>query len=257
MPVPQCKHGKLGRRKPDRASLLSVPRLATFLASDFPTPPAALDYRGGISDWGILANDEVGDCVIAAILHSIMARAAVLKKTVPAFTSDVAIGIYSTITGYNPKTGQGDNGTDMRTALEYWRTDGFLGNKIIAWGAVDPTNPLQIRIAMDLFGPLLVGVNLLKSAEDQTDQGLAWTPEFWTTSLGGHCVDLSTYGWAGYVGQTWGKDQDISESYIAREADELYYVVDPDWFGADGKSPTGLDRDGLLAASAKFAAAAA
>lgn len=254
MSVPQCKHGFLGRRKPPKTALLDVPRLSTFLASDFPTPPPALDYRGGITDWGMLGNDQVGLCVIDAILHSIMARTAVSAGKPAVFTTADAIGLYSSITGYNPKTGQGDNGTDMRTALEVWRTQGILGNQIKAWGAVDPTDPVQVRIAEYLFGPLLAGVTLLKSAEDQFDAGQPWDPQFWTYSLGGHCVPLSTFGPAGYICQTWGADQEILEAYVTRECDELYYVVDPDFLDANGKAPAGLDLDALIAASAKFAA---
>ena len=86
-------------------------------------------------------------------------------------------------------------------------------------------------------------------------EGLPWDRRFWTYSLGGHCVPLSAYRQGDWDAQTWGQDQVVMEDYIETEADELYAVVDPDWLDVAGKSPTGLDLAGLLAASAKFAAA--
>ena len=50
----------------------------------------------------MLANDTIGDCVIAMMLHSIEDFHLDAGTPVPAFTDADAISIYSAITGYVP-----------------------------------------------------------------------------------------------------------------------------------------------------------
>lgn len=250
--VPRTKHGFLGRIKTPRERLVGAPRLASFLASDFPTPPPTLDYRGGITQWGMLGNDRAGDCVWAAILHSIMARIAVVTGKLITFTDADALGLYSAVTGYDPATGANDNGTDIVTALEYWKANGIFGHKIAGWATVDPTNPIEVRVATQIFGPLIAGVNLPRSAELQTDAGQPWSVVPFSPDLGGHCIPYSAYGDSGETCETWGADQAIAEGFTQRKCDELYLVISEDWLDAQGFSPTHLDFNGLIAASAKF-----
>jgi hypothetical protein len=253
--LPVCRFGPLGRIKPDRRELLKAPRLSSFLASDFPTPPDVCDYRGGITDWGMLGNAKAGCCVESGILHTIMARKAVVTGKVISFTDDDAFSLYSAITGYDPATGANDNGTDMRTALEYWRITGVDGNKISAWCTVDPTNAAEVAIALYLFGPLLAGIDLTQAAENTFGTGKPWDYTWFTYVVGGHCTPISVIRPGLKTCQTWGADQDETDAFEVHQTEELYAVVDPDFVDAtSGKSPSGLDMDGLLAASAKFAA---
>src|SRR5580658_4087447 len=95
-------------------------RLSKYaLAGALPPPPSkrAWEYVIPASGWGMLGNDQVGDCVIAAMMHFIMA--ATSNSGQPAqFTTELAIQLYSAITGYDPSQtdATGFNPTDQGTA---------------------------------------------------------------------------------------------------------------------------------------------
>ena len=59
---------RLGRKcvKTDSRTL----RLAKYTA-DLPTPPASSDWTKGITQWGMMLNDTLGDCTIAGLGHAL------------------------------------------------------------------------------------------------------------------------------------------------------------------------------------------
>ena len=83
-------------------------KLANYIRSDLANPPAAVSRPHPGFQWGMLANDQIGDCVIAMMLHSIEDFHLDDGTPVPAFTEQDAISAYSAITGYVP----GDPSTD-------------------------------------------------------------------------------------------------------------------------------------------------
>src|SRR5580658_8869232 len=57
---------KLGKKAPkiDSRTL----RLAKYLTA-VPPPPASCDWTKGVTEWGMMLNDALGDCTCAAIGH--------------------------------------------------------------------------------------------------------------------------------------------------------------------------------------------
>ena len=116
----------------------------------------------------MLGNDQVGDCVIAAMLHYIMAAQANVGKSVT-FTTQQALDLYSAITGYNPSDPSTDQGTAWTDALAYWQSTGCCGHKILGWAAVDifvarchQARHLDLRRSVDW------------SSDDTIDGGAVW-----------------------------------------------------------------------------------
>ena len=93
------------------------------LAAVLPSRPKTFGHQNLISNWGMLGNDTVGDCVVAGSCHETMLWTAEGGKPAT-FTDANAISDYSAITGYNPNDPNTDQGTVVRDALLYRQKTG-------------------------------------------------------------------------------------------------------------------------------------
>jgi hypothetical protein len=243
--VPTCKYGKLGRLAVNKAHLRSLPRLATFMSSALAPPPNVVNYTGGITSWGMMLNDTLGDCTAATVGHLRMAYT-VSSHGKPIVTSDADIlAAYAATSGYNPATGGGDDGAACVDVLNYWQTTGIGGNKIVGYVAIDPTNVYEVKQAIYLFGGVYAGINLPQSAENETDAGQPWDLQWWSPNLGGHAIPYITFGPDGVEAITWGKVQPATWSCVTHQTDELYAIISQEFLCDSGKSPAGLDVVGM------------
>jgi hypothetical protein len=237
----------------------------TLLFSDWlpralPTPEQKRAWEYVVSDrnWAasMLGNDTVGDCVIAAMLHYIMAARANIGKPV-IFTTDQALKLYSAITGYDPAQTDAngnnptDNGTAWTDALAYWQKigvtlpDGSI-DKILGWAALDPTSLPQVRQGISIFGGVLIGTNVTSSMMNQFNAGQPWNPPFSNDSEGGHGIPWLGFGRLGQTCLTWACRQQMSPDALS-QVDEGYVVVTEDFINSQGQSPSGLILDALEA----------
>jgi hypothetical protein len=118
-------------------------------------------------------------------------------------------------------------------------------HKIVGYAAIDVTSPAQMRYAAYTFGGLYLGINCPQACESGTAN---WNFAPGLPIAGGHCIIQAGEGAAGGKMGSWGMWIPASNGFIASYVDEGYVVVTEDWLGAAGKSPAGLDLDGLLAA---------
>jgi hypothetical protein len=253
--LPTCKFGPLGRLSVDTAKLHSLPRLSAFMSRALAPPPALCNYLSGITNWGPMLNDRIGDCTCATAGHMRMGWSAAAKGTPVAVADADILTAYEAVSGYNPATGANDSGAACVNVLDYWQTVGIAGNKIAGYVAIDPTNATEVMQAIYLFGGVYAGINLPKSAEDQTDAGQVWDLTWFSPILGGHAIPYLAYGQGGVTAVTWGKQQPASWRFVAHQTDELYAIIDTDFLDAAGKTPTGLDYAGLIAAMPLLSAA--
>lgn len=240
-------HGKvfLGR-KPGFS--FRAPSLSSYgKASALDYPPVCAWERP--LAWQMLGNDSVGDCVIARLLHQIMAWFSVANAgQQKSFTAEQALEIYSAITGYVPGDESTDNGTDPDTACAYWQNTGLLGDKIAGYVNVDITNLDLIKFAMHMFGGAGLAFNV-PSYIMSVPPGGDWseTPGADTTIEGGHEVYLCGYGRQGFRVVSWGTTYTFNPDFLAKYGQNIDAVVSPDWIKQSGVSPSGLDLAGLLA----------
>src|SRR5450631_2715919 len=78
-----------------------------YVTAVLPVPPQ-WHYGLLVPEWGMMGNDNIGDCTCAAGGHGEMNwSAAVGAEFVP--SDQAIIEAYSAITGFDPKTGANDN----------------------------------------------------------------------------------------------------------------------------------------------------
>ncbi len=125
------KLGKLPRRHDPRTL-----KMARYLAPALPAPPAHVDYTRGVADWGMMLNDQLGDCTIAAVAHAIQAWT--LNAGSGADVADSTVQLYyEKWDGYNPADPSSDQGGVELDVLNNWRQQGFAGHGLDAYVSID------------------------------------------------------------------------------------------------------------------------
>jgi hypothetical protein len=229
---------RLGRKpKPHDARDLQLSR---YLTADraLPAIPDVVDVSAGITQWGMLLNDSLGDCTVAGALHLEMAwsKAAGHHPVFEATNAEALRG-YEKSCGYDPKNPGTDEGGIERDVLRYWRKSGLGGRKVAAFVAVDHTSVDEMRAACYLFGGVYLGVDL--QVAQQTQQ--VWDYDR-TTEWGGHAVPLVGYDVSGDgTVVTWGALKKVTAAFLAHQCNEAWAVLSADLLDDKGVSPAGLD----------------
>src|ERR1700758_5629088 len=166
----KLKLGKSVARHDPRALLM-----ASYVTPALPTPPASFDLTGKVKTWGMMDNDQIGDCTCAAAGHLIMEWTANAGKKMATPSEKQIVGAYSAITGYNPTTGANDNGAVEIDVLNYWRQTGIAGHKIGAYVALEPANHSHIMDSVYIFQGCYIGVQLPISAKAQVQNNQPWS----------------------------------------------------------------------------------
>ncbi len=241
---------KLGKGAPrhDPRTLL----FAAYTTAALPAPPAKLDLATKVgAAWGMMENDQLGDCTCAAAGHLIMEWTKNAQSTMVTPTNDQIVAAYSAITGYNPQTGANDNGAVEVDVLNYWRQTGIAGHQIQAYMALEPSNHQHVMDAVWIFGGCYIGLALPKSAQAQTSNKKIWSvPPAGTSgdgkpgSWGGHAVPVVAYDSRSLTVVTWGALQTMTWGFWAAYCDEAYAILSPDYLakkGGDLVTPEGFN----------------
>jgi hypothetical protein len=169
----------------------------------------------------MMLNDRLGCCTIAAVAHAVQVWTANAGYEL-SFPDPVILDYYQTWDGYKPADPSSDQGGVEIDVLNAWRQQGFGGQALEAYGAIDlgvgdwglgagenpnthpstPSTPrvsilpnLDVMDAIWLFGGAYIGVELPVRAQTQE----IWdVPENLTAddepgSWGGHAVYLVGY----------------------------------------------------------------
>lgn len=189
-------------------------------------------------------NDKLGDCVAAAAGHMIQQWNFYAGHPAQPTDADILTS-YEAVGGYDPGNPNTDNGMDMLSYLNYWRTTGLGGHKILAFMSVDWTNQEEVRSAIQIFGNVYIGVQLPTSAQGQTawtvTQGGIYSAAGQPGSWGGHCIPIDAGSPETYTVTTWGTTLKMSHNFFEDYCDEAFAVLSQDWIGVTGDSPEGLD----------------
>lgn len=219
-----------------------------YAGPNLPDAPTKVywSYRVPDDAWGMLGNDVAGDCVVAGAMHVDMLMSA-HTGAMRRYTTDQAIQLYSRLTGYDPATGTNDTGLVMTDFLEFWRTEGIDGQKILGWAKVD-LDPVRLDQATWLFAAAYTGVEVPQSAMDQFNAGQTWEVVPNSPVEGGHCIPAFNYGSLGRKFVTWGAMQPALNDWVQKYMDEAYAVISEAWFDVTtGLAPNHFDRDALWA----------
>lgn len=240
------KNMKLGKLKPkfDRRTL------------QFNRYFSTLPYVPQTSHWlnapplGMLMNDSIGDCTIAAILHN---QRIWSKQNGVDFTPNdqQALAAYEAVGGYVPGDPSTDNGCACLDVLNYAKNTGIGGRKIGPFVQVNVANHSHVEHASFWFGGLYIGINMPVSAQNQPNGwsvppgGLtgSGTPGSW----GGHCTDIAGYSPSGLDVVTWGERIPMTWGFWDAYVEECYAILSPDFVVNPAKAPNGFNMSTLIA----------
>ena len=245
----KLKLGKQPARHDPRTLLL-----ASYATTALPNPPASADLTDKIKSWGMMENDQIGDCTCAAAGHLIMEWTANAGKKMVTPTDKQIVAAYSAITGYNPTTGANDNGAVEIDVLNYWRQSGIAGHKIGAYVALEPSNHIHVMDSVYIFEGCYIGLQLPLSAQSQVQNHQPWSvppggpngqgkPGSW----GGHAVPVVAYDARGVTVVTWGALQVMTWSFWETYCEEAYAILSEDYLDGKKTSPHGFNMTQLEA----------
>jgi hypothetical protein len=233
-------HLKLGRGPVKRDA-------RTFKLSDYltklPPPPASLTYAQVVPQWGMMANDRYGDCTCAALAHQIQLWCATAKRPFAPTDADV-LHAYADVTGFDPATGENDNGAVELDVLNYARRTGLAGHTIEAYVAVNHANTSHVKSSVHLFEGCYIGLDLPIAAQTdaiwKTGRGAAYAAGSW----GGHAVNVVGYDAQHLTCVTWGATQRMTWGFFAKYCVEAYALLSMDMMSG-GRCPAGFDVSAL------------
>lgn len=242
---------KLGL-KPPRIDTRTL-RMANYFAPSLPEPPEAIDYGAKVKHWPMLLNDQLGDCLIAALLHGIQCQtASANQERVP--TDKIAMAGYEAVGGYRPGDPSTDQGCVMLDGMRYLRTHGFGGHKCKAFAGVTPTDQHEVRTACWLLGGVQFGFSLPNAWQNFKD-GETWRAPTaprdrrgrWAANpSNGHAINAIGFDLHDMICVTWGRVQRISHTFVAAYATEAYCVLSDDWISRlTHLAPSGFDTAAL------------
>lgn len=220
-----------------------------------PAPPS-LNWYGTTTRWGMMGNDQLGDCTIASKGHDLQ----VASLNAPGWTGGMitlttaeAIQYYSLWDGYVPGDPNTDNGGDILNVLQCWRRVRLIGHRLLAYASIAPDDQANISKAIELFGVTDVGVQLPITAQSQV--GGTWDvvgdpstdPNSEPGSWGGHDVTAAAYNENGLIFITWGALQAATWRFVATYCDELYALILGMTFAGHATGFTGFSLAQLVA----------
>lgn len=193
--------------------------------------PAA-DHFAKVGDWGLYANDKFGDCGPTSVANLVKLITKYLSTAEWSPTQDDVFDLYrrSGNPDFDPVTGAGDNGVDMQTMLEALLEGGIGGRKPLAFAKVDHANQDELLAAIEIFGGVLLGVDLKEAQDEQTNRGL-WDYVPGSPEWGGHAILAGRYAdkagtrsdRTGVV--TWATLVDFTEAFRTRQVQEVWVVI--------------------------------
>jgi hypothetical protein len=225
--------------------------------SKLPAPPAEFGHESLFppKGWGMLGNDEWGDCAWAGPAHETM----LLTKEAgsqASFTAADVLGDYSAGTGFDPKAGPPgqnptDNGSEVRSVLSYRRKTGIVDSqgkrhKIGAFVKLQPGSLEHIFQALYIFQVVGIGIKFPEFAMEQFNRGEPWdvvpnAPE----PTGGHYI-CGVGKRANLDIVTWGALQQMTVAFFEKYCDEAWTYVSTETLKGE-RDINGFDLEQLLA----------
>lgn len=242
---------KLGK-KPARPGAVAL-KLSDYMdLTKLPDPPANFGHWDMVKQpFGMLGNDQYGDCFWAGSCHEHMVWGAEGGHKV-SFTTAGALNAYGAATGFNKNDPNSDQGTDMQQGAKFRQQHGIVDangvtHKISAYLGLEKGNLKQQLTAAWIFGAVGLGAEMPNTAESQFDKNQPWDVVPGAKIDGGHYFPLlGRSGGVNYI-STWGRgNQPMTDAFFNRYNDEsIVYLSDEILMG--GKTIEGFDLKQLQA----------
>ena len=205
--------------------------------------------------WGVLGNDSLGDCAIAAAAHAEMLWVAKYGRPLPDPTLTQVIDAYSKITGYQEGEPDTDKGADLLSVLKYWQQKGIAGQKIGAFAEVLPHDVQTLKWTIATLDLAYVGLQLPAAWKTPAANGQRasftptrkpWNPATWQNPYRGHCVIYTGYrGDDSFTCVSWGRIITVPMAFHKAFCDEAYAIIAPDRLYGQAEAPSQLNTKAL------------
>lgn len=207
--------------------------LENYITHLLATPPEVRDWHSTISDWGVMGNDRYGNCVIVTAAHAILAWRANELGDRNRITDSAVIELSTSmgaLRGYN-----------ILERCKYWRKVGMWSDKLWAFASVVPANFEHVRVAINSFGVVDIGVNMPSAWKSTDTWDVGFGPTYRPGTWGGHSVPLVGYDLAYVYLVTWGKVIRMTWAALSYYCDEAFALIDQNWLAGDSISPSGFN----------------
>jgi hypothetical protein len=251
---------KFGRKA--RTYNPEIPHMSAMASriTSLPPVPDSVDYTKGITQFGMMMNDKLGDCTCAGVYHARQIWTA--NTTNERTESDPTVfTLYEDACGYQPGNPSTDKGGVEQDVLTYIMINGIpLDNgsvdKILAFFEVDFRNIDDVKRCIDDCGVAYIGFNVPYCMFENYDPHQGALP-FWRVdpnntnvimedgNPAGHCVILCAYDEEGPTCVSWGGKYKMTWDFFTTFTDETYSIVSNDWVTITGKTPLGMTVDEL------------
>lgn len=205
-----------------------------------PTPFGHVLKNNPAGGWGMLGNDQYGDCTIAGIAHGDMVWNWAAHSGIPPYTTNQIVTQYMTLTGGV------DSGLDPVAVAQWWQNHGLVDasgkvHKIRSFTAVETVN--EAIEAAYLFGFAGLALMLPDNAEDQFSAGHPWDDTSGAPSPNeGHFVPLVGRNSAGdLMVVTWGTLQAVTDDWLQKYMVGGVAYTSQEYMLVSGLSPEGFD----------------
>ena len=226
--------GRLAARRP-----VGLADLAAYLNDPLPAAPPSV--KAPTCNWGMLGNDQYGDCTLAGAVHLRMANSLEYKESNETWpTTDQVVSTYLTLTH-----GQ-DAGLVEADVLHTWHTAGLFGNRIDGYAPLDHRDEDELRSCVATFGGAYLGIAVPATAQTQFGDGQPWDLTGYPADrqiVGGHCVPACGYDSDYLYVVTWGKVQKVTWRWLAVYLEEGWAVGTSELFAAAGVDVVALRAD--------------
>lgn len=230
-----------------RSAPAAVPLLANRARLDLMQAPAACDWHAAApADGDDLGNKTYGCCVEAADFQLIRLRRANAWNDTWKPTEGDVLDRYTALTGFNPLTGQPDDGTLTDEDMKAWCSQGIRLDSqnldVPKWCTIEPHEIEHVNLGIAHMGAVLITLDLPMGAQSLAwdkapGQGADWVAGSW----GQHRVISGKYDGASRTVRTWGQDllmhPDFWQAYVLA----VDVVLSRDWLRASGLAPAQLD----------------
>ncbi len=219
--------------------------LGYYAAGPLPKPPTSIPVPL-VADWGMLGNDQYGDCGVAGLEHGFMADATDTHETETFPTDAQAVEYYLGFTD-----GQ-DTGVVLSKYLAHVRQAGYFGHTVSAYAPVAVHDVPTLQTAIAYYDFAYCGIAVTEAMQEDFHDGQPWTlGSLLSPVKGGHCVPLVGYDDQYLYAVTWGSVQAISYPAWHFMSEEAWAVITGELDHGDGR---GVNLAALTADLDKLAA---
>jgi len=238
----------LGKQPPvvDPRSL----RMSKYSAA-LPPPPVSVDWTRGITSYGSMLNNDLGDCTCAAIGHAVQIASLNSPQGEITPSDNLILNLYEGACGYVNGDPNTDNGGIVAYVLNYVLKHNLASAKkhrhvhaaaaLHAYAYINPGDIILIKQALATFGIVDIGLALPNTCQAQI--GGLWSvvgnpqtdPDSMVGSWGGHSTATVAYDAESITVITWGALQRMTWEFWAVYVDEGYAMLFKSWLAWFGQ----------------------